>query len=182
MKLFQPKIHTSLPTGFTIVETLVAIAILMIAIVGPLSIASKGLTSALNSKDQMVALFLAQETMETVKNVKDNNIAGGASSWIETIAFATNASHMDLGAVDPMVACSPIECALYIHPTYGYYTAQNIGPQSIFNRYFYLSKPGVSTACEVTDHECQVHVIVSWKEGRVPNQISLTDEITDSTR
>ena len=49
-------IHTaSSQKGFTIIETLIAITVLMIAVAGPLSVASKGLLSAQISKDQMIA-------------------------------------------------------------------------------------------------------------------------------
>jgi Tfp pilus assembly protein PilV len=51
-------------SGFTIVETLVAITILMIAIAGPLTIAQKGLTASTYARDQMIASFLAQDGLE----------------------------------------------------------------------------------------------------------------------
>ena len=41
--------------GFTLIETLVAIAILMVAIAGPLDIAEKGLIAAVNSRNQTIA-------------------------------------------------------------------------------------------------------------------------------
>ena len=59
--------------GFTLVETLVAIAILMIAIAGPLTVAEKGLSAAIYARDQMMASYLAQDGMEYVKNVVDTN-------------------------------------------------------------------------------------------------------------
>ena len=68
--------------GFTIIETLVAIAIMMIAIAGPLTIASQALNAAVNAKNIMVASNLAEEGMEYLKNIKDNNIATAASDWL----------------------------------------------------------------------------------------------------
>lgn len=57
--------------GFTLVEALVAISILMIAIAGPMTLAQKGLSTATLSKDQMIASFLAQDGIEAVKNMRD---------------------------------------------------------------------------------------------------------------
>lgn len=57
--------------GFTLIEALVAISILMIAIASPMSLAQKGLSTATQSKDQMIAAFLAQDAVEAVKNIRD---------------------------------------------------------------------------------------------------------------
>ncbi len=57
--------------GFTLIESLVAIAILMVAISGPMYLARKGLATAELSTDQMIASFLAQDAMEAIKNVRD---------------------------------------------------------------------------------------------------------------
>jgi type II secretory pathway pseudopilin PulG len=60
--------------AFTIIETLVAITILMIAISGPLTSAFRAMTASVAARDQMTANFLAQDAMEYVRNVKDNNV------------------------------------------------------------------------------------------------------------
>lgn len=60
-------------TGFTLVETLIAIAILMISVAAPLSLAAKGLEVIAISKDHIVADFLAQEAFEWIKNKTDYN-------------------------------------------------------------------------------------------------------------
>lgn len=57
--------------AFTLIEALVAISILMIAIASPMTLAQKGLSTATQSKDQMIAAFLAQDVVEAVKNIRD---------------------------------------------------------------------------------------------------------------
>jgi len=57
--------------GFTLVEALIAISILMIAIATPISLSQKALSSATLSRDQMTASFLAQDGLEAVKNLRD---------------------------------------------------------------------------------------------------------------
>jgi prepilin-type N-terminal cleavage/methylation domain-containing protein len=60
--------------GFTLIETLVAIFILLIAVTGPLAVAQSGLRAAFLSRDQTTAFYLAQDAFEYVKNVRDGNI------------------------------------------------------------------------------------------------------------
>ncbi len=62
--------------AFTLIETLVAISILMIAIAGPLTVATKGYTASLDAKKQAVAINLAQLILETFNNMKDNRSWG----------------------------------------------------------------------------------------------------------
>lgn len=59
--------------GFTLIETLVAIFILLISTTGPLSFAQSGLRASFLARDQVVAFYLAQDATETIKNLRDNN-------------------------------------------------------------------------------------------------------------
>lgn len=57
--------------GFTLIETLVAVAVLLISIVAPLQIASTALFSAFYSRDEITAYYLAAEAIEYIRNVRD---------------------------------------------------------------------------------------------------------------
>jgi prepilin-type N-terminal cleavage/methylation domain-containing protein len=59
-------------TGFSLVETLVAIAILLIVIVGPMSIATSAANSTSFANQQVMAYFLAQEGLELVQKGRDD--------------------------------------------------------------------------------------------------------------
>ena len=59
--------------GFTLIETLIAITVLLIAIVAPMSLASEGILAARLAQDQIVAFYLAQEGVEAVRNLRDEN-------------------------------------------------------------------------------------------------------------
>ena len=75
-------------SGFTIVETLVAIAILLMSISAPLTIAEKGLASAETARQEITAFYLAQEAMEYIRNVRDTNALsglGGQSNWLQDL-------------------------------------------------------------------------------------------------
>lgn len=181
--------------GFTIIETLVAIAVLMIAIAGPLSIASKSLTTALYAHDQTIASFLAQESMEIIKNARDNNVSkvtsGGAGSWLNSAYdFSTDCSDdtdwCDASAVsaDRFSMCEQVlnnglGCPLF--STQNGYSHDTSSSQSIFSRYYYLTGANGTGPCIATDSECRVTVVVNWKEGIVPESIALSSQLTDTS-
>ncbi len=75
--------------AFTLVETLVAIAVLVTSIVAPLSIAATSMFQARYSRDQIVATYLAQESIEMIRYVRDRNmmkaLAGKTADWLEFI-------------------------------------------------------------------------------------------------
>ena len=173
---------TNRPTkkGFTLIETLVAIAVLVIAIAGPLTIANKALTSALYSRDQSIASNLAQESMEIIKNTRDNNIAEG-NYFLAGLTACLTSGRCDAGTnrdgSDPETSCSDSAngCPIYISDVDGYNHDKN-GTPTVFSRHFVLTQVGA----DVDDY--QVTVVVDWKEGTTPNEISLHSELTNATR
>ncbi|MEK7184741.1 MAG: prepilin-type N-terminal cleavage/methylation domain-containing protein [Patescibacteria group bacterium] len=82
--------------GFTIIETLVAITILMISIAGPLTIAQKGLTASIYARDQITASYLSQELMEKIKNDKrsiwSTIVSDCSGSSVELVRFTRSCS------------------------------------------------------------------------------------------
>lgn len=81
--------------GFTLVETLVAISILLVGVSAAFAAAQSGLSSTTAVKDRITAIFLAQEGMEMVRNLKDENLleqnlSGDANSpyWLNGMVGA----------------------------------------------------------------------------------------------
>jgi prepilin-type N-terminal cleavage/methylation domain-containing protein len=62
----------TLQQGFSLVETLVAITILLLVIVGPLTISSSSVRSTAFASEQVVAFFLAQEGSELAQKARDD--------------------------------------------------------------------------------------------------------------
>lgn len=74
--------NASFKQGFTFVETLVAITVLLVAIAAPMSLAQNGIMAARLSQDQIVAFYLAQEGIEITRNLRDNNRLQNASEQL----------------------------------------------------------------------------------------------------
>lgn len=63
---------TSPQSGFTLVETLVAITILLIVMIGPMTISSQAAKSSTFASEQVTAFFLAQEGVELMQKARDD--------------------------------------------------------------------------------------------------------------
>ncbi len=60
--------------GMTLIETMVAIVILTVAIVAPMSLTMQSLSASYYARDQVIAFNLAQEAIETVRAIRDGNV------------------------------------------------------------------------------------------------------------
>lgn len=167
--------------GFTIVETLVAVTILMISIAGPMVAASKGLNAALYARDQMTATFLAQEVMEVIKADRSNTYAvnQNVSDW-PTPAYSAcigSGNHCDISTLDSLdstSACLDEGCT--VTTIDNLYSRSGSGLGMKFQRYFYLNP--VTNPSGSFD----VHVFVKWNQGAIPYEMELISQLSDQTR
>lgn len=60
--------------GFTLIETLVAVSLLSIAVVAPMTLTQQSLSGAYHARDQITAYNLAQEGIESVRAIRDGQI------------------------------------------------------------------------------------------------------------
>ncbi len=88
--------------GFTLVETLVAISILSLSIVATFTAVQNGLQTSNLAKDQITAFYLAQEAMEYIKNIRDQNalktiVNGTTTNWLSGLATPGDPCDMAAG-------------------------------------------------------------------------------------
>ena len=115
--------------GYSLVEVLIAISILLISIIGPFTIASTGLKNASFSKQQNTAFFLAQEGLEAVIKIREDNalprfVQGNdsLSVWDQVTALSslncTDANPCGVDASNSTVFdCDNTTCDLYLFDT-----------------------------------------------------------------
>lgn len=60
--------------GFTMIETIVALAVLTAAIIGPVTLVTRAIFSSSFSRNDLIGYNLAQEGIELIRAVRDNNI------------------------------------------------------------------------------------------------------------
>ena len=175
-------IHGS-SAGFTLIETLVAVAILMIAIAGPLTVAEKSLSASIYARDQLIGSYLAQDAMEYIKNTVDTNEIKihqnliDPSSWlgVSNTGGVTDLSNCLKGEpcnVDTTFGNEGVgscaggaqNCQSLWLSSNGYSQSQANGSASPFTRYFYLEGTNIDgSVCtaNVCDTE-NVVVEVTW--------------------
>ena len=166
--------------GFTIVETIVAITVLMIAIAGPLTIAQKGLLASVYARDQMISSFLAQDGMEYARNVRYYNIINdlawlrGLDECIQTSPCSVDTLNAKPTDASPLGVnrCINDDCPLYLQKNDGGYTPESSNAYSTqFKRSFY-----VETNPLIPDRAV-FYVIVSWGNGELDNRVVFQNEV-----
>ena len=114
-KIIFVKNCSHIQEGFTLVEALIAISILMIAMASPMTMAQKSLTSSMFARDQMIASFLAQDAIEGVKNIRDQdalNAVSGNTNWLSNLDDCICISDCDFDNVGTAVKSCDIDTTL----------------------------------------------------------------------
>jgi len=173
--------------GFTLIETFVAITILVIAVITPLSLLSKAIQDGNYAKNQITSYYLAQEALELVINKKLQNTANSVD-WLHEMRpcvdsycyiywdVVTGQDDVDIEPCDP----SDESCRLSINGQ-GLYVHNLSFPSSIFKRYFTLTDIIVDDGFG-QEKEAKVNVYVSWNnKGTETRAFELSGHIFNFT-
>ncbi|MEJ0053932.1 MAG: hypothetical protein WDN10_04400 [bacterium] len=160
--------------AFTLVETLVAVTILTIAIVGPYSSAQHSLIAALAARDQLTGSTLAEEGVEYVRSVRDSNYFLG-EPWLENLDACTPGpcvidptDNTESGVIKPLT--------LDANGVYSQRAVSAANKATIFTRTVSLT-PIPDDAENPT--EVLVTVTVSWKEHGTPFSAKIFAHLTN---
>lgn len=155
--------------GFSLLETLVAIGILFLALLGPLTLASYSINSASLARNQITAFNLASEAMEAVRNKRDTNIFQG-SNWLSDIQNCTSAPgcYLDISQAPPYAytiqTCPAVCPTLKRNSSTGLFNTAS-GEDTPFTRKV--------TVTSLSADEIKVKVEISWLEKISTRSFSL---------
>lgn len=165
--------------GFTLLETIVALTLVVSAIVGPFALASRGVFAAKFSRSKLVALNLAQEGIEIVRAMRENNILAGAADWRGlTGPCASGCTRLQDGSYQPDVytaangSTPPVSSgsALLFEESAGLYS-QAAGSPTPFTRVVDISTPAPA--------QMRIVSTVTWTESNIPRQARLEEVLYD---
>lgn len=164
------------PRGFTLVETLVAITIIVTAIVGPMYAVQQAMGASMNARDQLIASSLAQEGIEYVRSVRDNNYlytlkTGNARSWFYGLDATGGTNCMTADCIVDPTQGTASRTITPLSLTGGLYNQSGAPELSNFTRRVRLSS--------VSANEMLVTVTVSWNWKGQARSVVLTDHLYD---
>lgn len=96
MKIFSRKQNNK---GFSIIEVIVAVGIITVGIIPIISLFTQNLKSEIDNKNVLIAAYLANESIEIVRQKRDNNwLKTPSVSWMTNIP--ANGSEVIVGLND----------------------------------------------------------------------------------
>ena len=175
--------------GFTLLETMVAIAILLVAVTGPISIIGDSLHKLYYARDQMVAVNLAQEGIESVRTtaetsmlnnkdvtdkVMENATGGGSNFVIDPYAvFQSGLAEKSLLSCDS--ACIATKQDVYLDSAIGLYRQDKNSPSAGWTKTQF--KRLVTNTEVVAGKEVKIESKVTWNTGGQQGSITVTENI-----
>ena len=133
--------------GFSFIEVMLASFLLVVGVLASVTLLTKGLKESLDSRSQLTAALLAQEGVELVRNIRDNN-------WLATPARTSFANLPSLNLINDYckidlsnssladASCnvpSATDIPLYISTTTKLYNAVQSGTPTRFKRKIAIS-------------------------------------------
>lgn len=172
--------------GFTLLETLIAITILLLSVVGPMTIASKGLLAATYARDEISAFYLGQEAVEYIRNARETNylvdcygadttLCADKTAWLEglTECISVDGCYIDVKQpfrqdsgntfnADAIVPCPEEGCPVlrFGDGVYDY------DPGSDSSKY--TRKISITS---ISSNEVKVEIAVSWYAGSLISSV-----------
>ena len=153
--------------GFTLIETLAGISILLLAITGALTVGYQNISFVGDSADNITAFYLAEEAVEFIKNKRDNNKLQGLSGWVSAGGLSScNSTDCYIDVVNnTMTSCGGACPVLRNNGGYYQYSA---GSNTVFTRTVRVTEIAV-------DREATIDVSVSWSKKGISRTVSVRD-------
>jgi Tfp pilus assembly protein PilV len=127
--------------GFLIAEVLVASFLLTAGLVSIMGVMNSSLRYSLGSQDTIIAVELAQEGVELVRNVRDNDLAAGRNGFT---SFDASNKNCRISYSDTSVGCQSGQGSesRYTLKYIGNFYRHNDTSSERFSRYIYMKRTG----------------------------------------
>jgi len=124
--------------GFSVLEIVICLGIVSISMLGILSLSLQSVKTQKSNKTELVASMLAQEGLELVRNIRDENwINGTASNWMSDLNDSDGTFIIDMRGRSSLDD-TPNDFSSALTTLYtdmdGFYTHDNTGTASNFKR------------------------------------------------
>lgn len=179
-------IHTT--SGYSLIEVLVAVALLMFAIVGPMTIAVKSSQSSQYARQQTTAFFLAQEGISIVNTIRNNEALAWANDsrvdawrWLDDPDLAPcfenygcNIDFTGASFLSTVTSCEePEDCQMQFSETRGRLVYQmRAGDLTPYRRIITLTKLGIE------EEEIQVVSTIQWDTKLLGDSVQTVSQST----
>ncbi len=174
MKLQTTNYKLQTVRGFTLIETLVAVTILVGAVTATLAISVQGMLLSNASRERLVAAYLAEEPIEYIRSERDSNVMQGMPGWLDGLApcMAPQTCQIDMSTTPPTVTpCSGACPALRFDELTGLYGYVR-GTDSLYARSVSIVTPVAGNA-----DEAEITVTMNWRGRSTPKSFVVTDTI-----
>ena len=164
-------------TGFTLVETMLAVSLLCVAVTAPMLLTTQALSSAYYARDEVTAYYLAQEGIEGVHSIRDSRILsialnndtsadlfGPLNSFAGGTAFYIDLTDIS-GGTPGVHQCPSGGCpALTTNGTLYGYTSGSTWTTTNFVRTMYVCYMQTDATCSAApSNQVRVTATVTWK-------------------
>ncbi len=173
--------------GFTLIETMVAVAIITVSLIGPMYALQQGLVNSYEARDKLIASGLAQEGVEFIHGIRDGNYLykianpGTTRDWLYGLDGSSSSTN----------CITPNKCAVdayYNTIAFCTGTCPTLRQVTTTGLYNQAATSGTNKATKfvrtvelfpVNDHEMQVRVTVEWATGTGTKKVIVAENIQD---
>ncbi len=169
---------SSLKSGFSLVEAIVAIGVISVGFVGSLVLISKSSAQASVLKDRVVAAHLAAEGIEVVRNIRDTNYLKG-SPWLTDIPDTTSGIvDYNSDSVDDSDTSDSRKCMNWDGNAYKHAASPSYACSTSFKSHLEIATKTETISGNNISY-LEIKSIVEWKEKGLNQSLTVIEHLYD---
>ena len=154
-------------SGFTLIETMVAVGVIMIGLVSALGAITTALFYVSNIQDRLIAANLTAEGIEIIRNIRDNN-------WLQNLPWNNGLSGGDYQTACALPACGSISFSSYGGNPLLFDSGSGLYNYTSGSSTAYMRKLSITN---LSNYEIRVVSTVTWQRRSATYDISAEDHL-----